>query len=595
LNTVGVTETGKDGVDSLTGHPTGLSSPVGTVAYMSPEQVRGEEIAPRSDIFSLGVVLYEMAGGKRAFEGGSSADTMNAILQEDPPELPRSVSPALNQIVRRCIEKQPARRFQSAADLGSALQALLLAREHRGLQKRGRWVPWVDAALIGALLALPIGFYFNSKPLPLPGVQFSIYAPEGLTFGRIRYEGPPLVSPDGSMIAFGGRKADGAIQIWVRRIDSLTAKPLGGTEGAMYPFWSPDSRSLAFFAGGDLKKVDLNGGSPIALAAAPGGGGGGGKGRGGAWAQRGGAVGTILFASNKGFLVQVPSSGGTPTPVTTLDPAHPEVRHAQPQFLPDGHHFLYLEVDAGETSLYVGDIEAKPQLRNGRRLMAAEGKVWWAPPGYLLFLRDNDLVAQSFDSRRFELGGNPFLVAEHLANGTNRWTSDFSVSSNGVLVWRGGFNSRPQLVWLDRSGRQIGSEEIRQPLWSPRLSPDGKRIALTGPVVNSLGITPPPGSHVWLWSLSPGVASPVTMADAFDASPIWSPDGRQIVFSRRQGSDYGIYIKGRTTESTSRVGLRNLHQGCRRIRKRGIAAQDGGSLMAHLLVSRRKLHLVIRC
>ena len=560
LSTVYGTAVEEAATDSeAAGQQTGPSSPVGTVAYMSPEQVRGGEVDPRSDIFSLGVVLYEMAGGKQAFGGGSSADTMNAILRDDPPELPASVPRALDRIVRRCLEKMPDRRFQSAAELGMALRSVLAAAPASvPAQRLDRQVrAWIAATvLMGTVAAGLAVIHLRETPPKPPAIQFSIFAPQGVTFGDIRYGGPPLISPDGSQLAFAGIDGQGTNQLWLRPLRSMAARPLPGTENAMYPFWSPDSRWLGFFADGKLKKIAISGGPPKVLANS--------NSRGGTWAQADdGDPGTIVFPTVAGDgLQRISAAGGEPVRITTLDASRNELVHMQPQFLPDGRHFLFVAVgEGGSSDVWIADVRSKPDRESVRRLnIQLTSHVWWAPPGYLLFLRDNNLLAQAFDARAFEVSGEPLLVAEHVGNGFNRQTSDFSLSATGVLAWRGGFNPDRQLAWFDRSGKRLAGLDSNEPYLSPRLSPDGGQIAMIRPEtsihqgLSSTGLQP---ISICLLDLGLKSVSPFVFGSV--VSPVWSADGNQIVFGRGEPGDYSLYLKAVGGGRSEELLLRTAH------------------------------------
>ena len=315
---------------------------LGTVGYMSPEQVRAERVDHRSDIFSLGTILYEMLSGKRAFDGASPIETLNAILKEDPPELSHSnskISPALERVVMHCLEKNPDQRFQSARDVAFAVESLSGVTSGHTIAprlplsteqaKKREWLPWVFAAvlLLGLLGTLPFAIaYLRREPVQTPtAARFFIYPPDKTSFG-----GPFAVSPDGLRIVLRGT-SEGKTLLWVREIDSLTAKPLEETDDAIYPFWSPDSRFIGFFSAGKLKKIAFTGGPVQTLCDAS-------DGRGGTW----NSGGVIVFApSALSSLYQVSAAGGLPVPVTKFDSSSKEQAHHFPHFLPDGRHFLY--------------------------------------------------------------------------------------------------------------------------------------------------------------------------------------------------------------------------------------------------------------
>lgn len=525
---------------------------LGTAAYMSPEQVRGQEADHRSDIFSLGLVLYELLAGRRAFAGDCSIQVMNAILTEDPPDLPATVPHTLARIVSRCLEKEPAIRFQTAADLSFALAAPLIpvGRPRRAI-RAPLWLAWTTAAIlfVTALCAVLWGWVHFREKSALPNLQFSIYAPKGVTFTQVRYGGPPLISPNGLLLAFSARNAQGISQVWVQSLDSLLAKPLPGTEAASFTFWSPDSRYLGFFQADHLSRISIDGGAPQTLATA-----GWNGGTWGASTLRGQQI--ILFSTKDG-LARLPAQGGEIVAVTRRHGKRKELDHVQPQFLPDGRHFLYvvrseLEENSG---IYIGDIRSKPEAQSLRRLMPGSSRVWWAPPGHLLFVREDNLVAQAFDAVRLTLTGDPFLVAEHVGHGFNRPTSDFSVSTNGVLAWRGDWISERQLSWLDRRGAFVPGLLLHEPYRFPSLSPQGDRAA----VVALAGISARPYDsfktprNVSVLNLATGTLVPVAFGEV--TAPIWSADGKRIAFCRIENGRYSLYTRSLAGGATEELLL----------------------------------------
>src|SRR5262249_33951326 len=328
---------------------------IGTVAYMSPEQVRGQETDYRSDIFSFGLILYEMLRGRPAFTGESAVEVMNAILKDEPEELTETnarISPALERIVSRCLEKKPDRRFQSTSDLCFAIEALSMPSGSRldtaaalpvatGRNRAERLfgnarLAWAVAgiAVLALLASLPFTIpHLRRAPDEARAMRFTIPLPEKVTSGGLAPSWPVSVSPDGRYLAFVAA-SEGKMWLWVRPLDSLAAKPLAGTEGAFPqspPFWSPDSRSIGFFAGGNLKRVEVTGGSLQTICQVS-------QGRGGTWNRDG----VIVFANIESHpLYHVLAAGGVPTPMIALDPAGQEDDHRAPSFLPDGRHFLY--------------------------------------------------------------------------------------------------------------------------------------------------------------------------------------------------------------------------------------------------------------
>ena len=510
---------------------------MGTVGYMSPEQARGQRVDQRSDIFSLGAVLYEMLSGKRAFRGDSAIETLNAILKEDPPELSESnsqINSALERVVMHCLEKNPEQRFQSAQDVAFALEssngvslsrttidALPLTSGRPGTRE---WLAWIVASVC-LLAALPFVIaYLRPAPKDERILKMSVLLPEKTTMTS--GVSPVAVSPDGRRLAFVA-SFEGRDILWVRSLDSLSAQALPGTENALmqsHPFWSPDSRFIGFFAGGKLKKIDASGGPPQTLCDV-------GGPRGGTWNRDG----VIVFAPVPfGPLYKVSAAGGEPTPVTALDQSDLETAHRWPYFLPDGRHFLYFVRSSrdGSEGIYVGSLDAKET----KRLLPAALNAAYAPPGFLLFSRNEMLMAQRFDADKLELTGEPFQVAERVAYNPGLGRGAFSVSENGVLAFSGGGGQINQPLWFDRGGKQIGSlgaAGLYLNLW---LSPDERRAAVdrSDPQTGA--------SDIWLFDLARGIPSRFTTDPAGDTNALWSPDGGRIVFS------------------STREGVRNLYQ-----------------------------------
>ena len=417
---------------------------MGTVGYMSPEQVRGQETDHRSDIFAFGVILYEMLTGRRAFRGDSAIEVMNAILKEEPPEFSETkeqISPHLEMIVRRCLEKQPERRFHSAHDLGFALASLSAPSSSRlqtaaalpAVTERmsaSRWLGrerliWLAATVLLALTALVAArAYFSRQQAERAALRFTIIPPEKATnYGRA------AISPDGRNLMFTA-SSEGKSQIWLRPLDGFTAHPLSGTEGSFNYFWSPDSRSIGFFAGGKLKKIDVAGGTPQTLCNI------GSKVNTGVGSW--GSDGVILYVAAD-VMYRVPATGGEPIPVIGGEPATAPGGYRQnspmvrPYFLPDGRHFLHYAKASQEPGIYLASLDGK----EGRRLLAADSDGIYAPSasgdsskGWLLFLREGALLAQPFDARRLTLTGDPFPLTDQV----EAWS--FSVSDTGILVYQ---------------------------------------------------------------------------------------------------------------------------------------------------------------
>jgi Tol biopolymer transport system component len=511
---------------------------LGTVGYMSPEQVRGQNVDHRSDIFSFGAILYEMLSSRRAFQGESAADTMSAILKEEPPDLSdtnQSISPALARLVNRCLEKNPEARFHSASDLAFALEAIspssgassqtITAPTARSPRKRiGKYSPWIVAGLFALAFLVTIPFallYFRRPSMPAPAaVRFLIAPPE-----KADYIGAPVISPDGRMVVFGVRDATGKESLWIQSLDSLEAHPLAGTElgGGGPPFWSPDSRSIGFFTVGKLKRIDVAGGPVQALGDATVGG--------GTWNRDG----VIIFRSNFAGLARIPATGGAPTPLTTLDKSRNEVFHAYPFFLPDGRHFLYLARNSQneKSEILVGSLDSKET----KFLLNADSNVAYAPPGYLIFARQQMLMAQAFDADKLQLSGEAVPIAERVGRSLATALTLFSVSETGVLVYRSVATQQSQLAWFDRTGRQLGTVGEPGIYAGLRLSPDEKYIALQSPD-NERGY-----QDIWSIEVARGTPRRLTFDPANDIYPTWSPDGSRIVFGSNRGGTVNLYQK----------------------------------------------------
>jgi len=525
---------------------------LGTVGYMSPEQVRGQEADYRSDIFSFGAILYEMLRGRRPFTGESAIEVMNSILKEEPEELTETnakISPALERIVRRCLEKKPERRFQSTSDLCFAIEALSMPSGSRlntaaslpavtesTVKSRlfgNARLAWIAAAvlLLGLLVSLPftIAYLRHGPSADAKVLKSSILPPEHASFDSI------AVSPDGHWLAFTA--ATGAkVQLWVRALDGLNSQALAGTEGAAYPFWSPDSRFIAFFASGKLKKVEVSGAPVQTLCDVRGG-------LGGTWNRDG----VIVFATQAAIgLSRVSTTGRELATLTTLDASREEAAHWFPSFLPDGRHFLY-EIRSGRKDLsgiYLGSLDGAVK----QRLLDADTKAVYAS-GYLLFGREGVLLAQPFDADKQQLTGEPFPIAERIASDPISPRSlNASVSDTGVLVFDSSANRQSsQILWVDRGGKQIGgSLGVWVGGWGPRLSPDEQRVA-------SERLDTQTGSgDIWLSDVTGENAARFTF-EGTALWPVWSPDGSRIAWGSTRGGSRDLYQK-----SASRAGQDEL-------------------------------------
>jgi len=506
---------------------------MGTVGYMSPEQVKGRPVDHRSDLFSFGAILYEMLSGRRAFHGESAAETMSAILKEDPPDLSETnqrISPALERLVNHCLEKSSEERFHSARDLAFAIEALsgstptsiqtmttpmLAWRKVKGRELTA-WIVAIVAILVAAV-ALVVS-HFRRSSVEAHAIRFTIPAPEKVSLTNFM-----ALSPDGLRLAFTGRDSSGKNLLWVRPLDSLDARALPDTDEAAYPFWSPDSHFMGFFAQGKLKKIDISGGRPQTVCDAP-------AGVGGTW-NRDNVI--VFTPSTREPLYRVSADGGVPMPVTALDNSPGETSHRQPYFLPDGRHFMFFVLSRQpENHLSVGSLDSKET----KRLSAINTNAVYAAPGYLVFRRDDRLMAQPFDATSLELTGEPFPVGEQLIfiPGPVGFVS-FSVSDNGMLVYRSGSAAGTELLWFDRGGKQLGPLGPRQGYINVSFSPDGKWVAYA--------IGNASGRDIWLLELGRGLPSRFTFGPAYNWLPIWSPDGSRIVFASNREGPIDLYQK----------------------------------------------------
>jgi len=504
---------------------------IGTVQYMSPEQIQGIDADARSDIFSFGVMLFEMVTGKRTFEGKTQASIVGQILAVDPPSvstLRPQTPPGLDRVIRLCLDKDPDERIQSAHDLKLQLQAIAetpptTTQTPVVAADRRTWLPWVAAGVLAvAAIAFALA-YFQSPRAPQVSVHSYILAPEKATFLLTgNSAGPPVLSPDGLRIAFAAKNADGKQMLWIRPLNSAVAQPMSGTEGATYPFWSADSRYVAFFAAAKLNKLDASGGPPQALCDAP-------SGRGGTW----NSTGTIVFAPDTNVgLARVDAAGGTRVPLTTPDAK--ETGYRWPDFLPDGNHFLYFAHGSTTTDsgIYLAALDSKDKER--KLLLRNDSNAIYAAPGYLLFVRDNTLMAQRFNPRSLALEGETKPVADHVAVNTDTWRSILTASANGELLYQhGAAGGGSQLVWYDAAGKQ-GEPVLPETAdyYQPALSPDASKLAF---VLENNGV-----GDIWVLDLARRTRTRITFGPQYSDWPIWWPDGKSIVFG------YGATAAGGT-------------------------------------------------
>jgi serine/threonine protein kinase len=490
---------------------------VGTFPYMSPEQLQGRDADARSDIFALGAVLYEMAAARRAFDGTAPMSVMAAILEREPrpltaaqPQAPR----ALERLVKLCLAKDPDERWQTAHDLKLELDGILedvsaagipaLATRRRRMRENAGWAV---AALLVALL-LTLGLFRRPGPQPLP-VRSSLLPPPNVSFLPYNF----AISPDGSRLAFVALGPDGKTALWVRGLSSSSAQQLTGTEGASYPFWSPDSLRVGFFAEGRLKTIDLaNSAVQTLCAAAPG--------FGGTWNQDG----VIIFAPGiTGPLYHVPAAGGTPSAVTKLLPNSTQSQH-WPSFLPDGKHFLYFVNWSGPSNLQLNGLYTASLDSGATHQISSDiiGNVFFAS-GHLVYVHDRRVVGQPFDAGRLKTTGPPLpLTQQEVDKFFDFWQSGVSVSQDGKLVFQSAADAPSRLVWYDATGKEIGQlPEIGYE--GPQFSPDGRALAVYSDDEHN-------GQHfIRVYDLARGISTRLTDG-GHESLPVWSPDGKVIAF-----------------------------------------------------------------
>ena len=506
---------------------------LGTVQYMAPERLEGAEADTSSDLFAFGAVIYEMATGRRPFESTSPAGVIAAILQSDPPppstlrpELPKSI----DWIVQKCLAKHRDARWRAAGDLVEVLRWIARAPEEATAPVRPRRRRRVFAAACVALLLVAAAVAALAPRLAAPApparaLAFSIFPPEGGGFTPTpsSVSTPQFaLSPDGRRLTFVAAVGHDAPQLWVRDLDALNAAPLAGTQGAEYPFWSPDSDAIGFFANGALKRVDLDGGPPRVLAAAA-------HGRGGSWSRSG----LIVFAPHtQSGLYRVPASGGEAKALTRPDPSLHQASHRWPQFLPDDRHFLYfVQSTSPEThSIFLGDLDGSTPTK----IVASGLNAIYVPPDQLLTVNDGTLMAAPFDWQKARLAGQPAPIAPSVA-GSSNFSAAVSASLNGLIAYASTAGTS-ELVWVDRSGRR------GEPLGPPaeyadfRLSPDGRQLALSE--VDAQGSHP----DIRVLDFMRGAKLRLTSDEATDAAPVWSPDGKRIVFRSNPRGLHDLYV-----------------------------------------------------
>jgi len=516
--------TNPDNSPTLTMGATAVGTILGTASYMAPEQAKGKQADKRSDIWSFGVILYEVLTGKKLFPGETAVEILSGVLNKDP-DL-SAAPPRVHKLLRWCLEKDrkqrlasisDARRLLSESEVTDAAPQLAPASKSR--------LGWIMSCVAALAIACAIGVslvHFRETPPVQQSLRYQI-TPPGTTVAQYL-----ALSPDGRYLAFVANNG-GPNQVWVRALDTLESRALAGSDGATYPFWSPDGVYLGFFTEGKLKKIAVAGGPPQTLCDAN-------SGRGGTWNRDG----TILFSPGPASMIfRVPAAGGTPVPVIKLAGKGPGEGNRFPVFLPDGVHFLY---NAGSdqqdaAGVFAGSLDGAAAVR----LLRDVTNALYAPPiapggaAHLLFRREDTLMAQPFDSKSLKTTGDAFPIAEQVPTSVNNGFGAFSVSENGMLVFRSGrANASRELVWMDRTGKRLGVLGKPSAFWEIAVSPDENTVAAR--------IISGSGSDIWLVDAARGVTSRFTFRAGLNRNPVWSPDGSHLIFALQPVGTYSSEI-----------------------------------------------------
>ena len=521
---------------------------VGTFQYMSPEQVEGKEVDGRSDIFSLGAVLYEVLTGRKAFEGKTQLSVASAILEKEPTSITVAkplTPPALDHVIQKCLAKTPDERWQSASDLASELKWISESAEHavgRGLGRvrvnTWKGVAWLiagalmGAAIVGAvrwpISAPPEKIAYFPTPMAFPARDIAV-APSGHTIAVIAY------------LESARRNA-----LWIYDLGSPSARSLAETEGASFPFWSPDSRTIAFFADGKLKKLEIAGGPVQTVCDAP-------SGRGGTWNKDGVVVFTPDSAIGAG-LYRVSVLGGEVKQISKPDLSRGEDSHRWPMFLPDGTHYLYLAVNfsgqKGVDSIFVGSLDSNEK----RFILDTPANAAYAAPGYLLFYKDKNLLAQRFNQKRLALMGEPAVILTEIQYQPQIKRAVFAASDDGLLAAQTGTAvALSQLAWFDRKGKQLGVVGQPDVYGNVSIAPNERSV-----VVNKTDVVTQ-NTDIWTLDLQRDFAKRITFDTSFSAAPVWSPDGGQVAFFSNRLRSSDVFVKNSNGAQEAKMILHDMH------------------------------------
>ena len=499
---------------------------LGTPAYMSPEQARGHPVDKRTDIWAFGCVLLEMLTGRSAFARDTVSDTIAAILERDPDWRLPAAAASVRPLLQRCLEKDARNRLRDIGDAMALMDATRAVAASPAPRARERWLTGIAAAAVISAAALAVWLFSRPAAAPPELLRFTVPAPDGQRIAPgDAASGAIAVSPDGRQIAFVAGPTPDQSMVWIRSLDSLTARPLPGTEGAAQLFWSPDGRYLGFaHAGsggrGKLFKIAVAGGAPHELGDT-------GAGR-AAWSSHG----VILFMGPDRRLYTVPENGGQPSRVTELDESRQELLHNWPVFLPDGRRFIFFARSrtAANNALFLGSLDSP----NRTHLVDALSSVEYGS-GHFLFQRDGTLMAQRFDEKAGRIAGDAVPLIERIMYNGNSGRVAASVSTGGSLVYRRGASELSRLTWLDAGGRATGTVGAEGFYFDTTLSPDGRWIAVTRADLPSA-----PGD-IWLIDVEGGTPTKLTSDRADDNMPVWSPDARHIVFASNRRGQFDLY------------------------------------------------------
>ena len=523
-------EPAPDNVEDSAAHSLSATGIIlGTAAYMSPEQAGGSTVDQRADIWSFGVVLWEMLTGKRLFDGETMTHTLASVLRE-PIEfdaLPRETPPAIRELLRRCLDRNPRKRLRDIGEARIVLEAVLAGETSpsAGPPAPGRrtWPAWIAAAALAIGLAVLAPLHFSELRLPAAKqVRFQIPVPTDTVLTQ-------NISPDGRLLAFfaGGH-------LWVHSLEAGVSTDLKAV-GAGTPFWSPDSRFIGYPSEGSVSRIAATGGAPQTVTSLQG------RWGGGAWNRDD----VIVFGQRQLGMFRVPASGGAPVQLTSLDPTRHENSQFCPSFLPDGFNFVYAcaSTDPANSAICLGSLDARPGQRTAKPLVRSNSQPAYVPTadpatGYLLYVREGTLLAQPFDNRRFELKGRAVPVTEGVSdNRAGAVYVAFSASSNDVLVLPQIAGGDRQFTWCDREGKVLGNAGETGPYKVSALSPDGTRLAVE--TVRSGADS----SNIWMLDLVRGSRTRLTFGSLVDTNPVWSPDGNQIIFSSSRDGHFHLYQK----------------------------------------------------